>query len=89
MARLETSAFTSEDLAAAGGAPDALYELGLMYCTGREVEFDLVSAHKWFNLAAMRGNPEARRCRTEISSEMTRAQIAEAQRQAREWLAHH
>jgi TPR repeat protein len=32
---------------------DALLELGLLYCAG------LVSAHKWFNLAAIRGNAEA------------------------------
>jgi hypothetical protein len=70
-------------------APDALFELGLMYCAGREVELDLVSAHKWFNLAAMHGNEEAKRYRMEIAHEMSRAEIAEAQRQAREWLARH
>jgi hypothetical protein len=60
-----------------------------MHCAGREVEVDLVSAHKWFNLAAMRGNAEAKRYRIEISREMSRHEIAEAQRLAREWLACH
>jgi TPR repeat protein len=50
---------------------------------------DLVSAHKWFNLAAVRGDADARRYRMEIAHEMSRAEIAEAQRQARGWLARH
>lgn len=86
MARVETIAFTSNDITAAGSAHDALYELGLMYCVGRDVELDLVNAHKWFNLAALRGNEDAKRCRMEISREMSKPQIAEAQRCAREWL---
>jgi TPR repeat protein len=77
------------EIATAGGAPDALFELGLMYCAGRDVELDLVTAHKWFNLAAMRGNEDAKRYRVEIAGELTRSEIAEAQRQAREWLARH
>jgi TPR repeat protein len=87
MARLEMSVLEASDSATAGGTPDALFELGLMYCAGREVELDLVSAHKWFNLAAMRGNDDAKRYRMEIAHEMSKAQIAEAQRLAREWLA--
>ena len=39
------------------GAPDALFELGMLYATGRDVAADLVVAHKWFNLAASRGDP--------------------------------
>ena len=89
MARLEMSVLEASDSAAAGGTPDALFELGLMYCAGREVELDLVSAHKWFNVAAMRGNDDAKRYRMEISQEMSKAQIAEAQRAAREWLTRH
>lgn len=89
MARLEMSTFETSVAAAAGGTADALFELGLMHCAGRDVELDLISAHKWFNLAAMRGNAEAKRYRMEIAHEMTRTQIAEAQRQAREWLTRH
>ncbi|AXS40297.1 SEL1-like repeat protein [Breoghania sp. L-A4] len=63
-----------------------LFELGMTYATGRDVPADLVSAHKWFNLAAMKGNRDAVRYRKEISEEMTSADIAEAQRAAREWL---
>ena len=89
MARLEMSGLELNGVAAAGGTPDALFELGLMYCAGRDVELDLVSAHKWFNLAAMRGNEDAKRYRMEIAHEMSRAEIAEAQRHAREWLSRH
>jgi uncharacterized protein len=89
MARRETQAFDVSDAGGAGGTPDALFELGLMHCTGRDVMLDLVSAHKWFNLAAVRGNEEAKRNRLEISQEMSRSEIAEAQRLAREWLKRH
>jgi TPR repeat protein len=89
MARLEMSVLEASDSAAAGGTPDALFELGLMYCAGREVELDLVSAHKWFNVAAMRGNDDAKRYRFEISREMSKPQISRAQRLAREWIATH
>jgi TPR repeat protein len=89
MARLEMTGYEAGEIAAAGGTPDALFELGLMYCAGRDVGLDLVSAHKWFNLAAMRGNADAKRYRMEIAREMSRTEIAEAQRRAREWLARH
>jgi TPR repeat protein len=51
------------------------------------VGVDFVAAHKWFNLAAMRGVDEAKGWRATMASEMSAAQIAEAQRQAREWLS--
>lgn len=63
-----------------------LFELGLRYCAGRDVEIDLVAAHKWFNLAAARGHSSAKYYRSELAEEMTKAQVAKAQRQAREWL---
>jgi TPR repeat protein len=64
-------------------------ELGLMYCNGQDVETDYVTAHKWFNLAAMRGNDDAKRYRLELAREMSKAEIARAQRLAREWLTRH
>ncbi|PLX34879.1 MAG: hypothetical protein C0605_12245 [Hyphomicrobiales bacterium] len=71
------------------GGADSLYQLGLKYSAGKGVDTDLVSAHKWFNLAAMRGNREARDYRTELAREMSVNDVAEAQRQAREWLRCH
>ena len=41
-----------------------------------------------FNLAAMRGSLEAKVYRKELSQEMDAMDVAEAQRAAREWLAH-
>jgi TPR repeat protein len=75
------------EVAAQAGAPDALFELGMLYATGLDVEADLVVAHKWFNLAAMRGNRSALAHRIELAREMSASQIAQAQKLAREWLA--
>ena len=86
MARFEGFAQDFVDVAVPAVSADALYELGVMYCAGREVETDLVAAHKWFNLAAVRGNQEAKARRAELSLEMSKQQIAHAQKQAREWL---
>ena len=68
---------------------DMLLHLGMMYCLGLEVEQNYVTAHKWFNIAALRGSREARHYRCEISREMTTRQIADAQRQARAWIDLH
>ncbi len=89
MARRDMSVAETETYAAQGGAPDALFQLGLRYCAGRDVCADLVEAHKWFNLAALRGNADAKRYRVEIARELSKAEVAQAQRRAREWLAAH
>ena len=68
---------------------DELFRLGLLYSTGQGgAPLDYVSAHMLFNLAAMRGSVEAKIYRKELAGEMASDQVAEAQRQAREWLAH-
>ncbi len=89
MARMDITTVERAELAAQTGATDALFELGLMYSTGRDVEADLVTAHKWFNLAALRGNDAALEYRKELANEMTQEHVAEAQRRAREWLTTH
>ena len=86
MARMELSEVEKAEVAAQAGEDDALYELGLMYSNGREVDADLITAHKWFNLAALKGHTIAKEYRMELAREMTKAQVAEAQKQAREWL---
>ena len=71
---------------AADWDPASLYELGIAYSTataGRPI--DLVAAHRWFNLAALGGKPEATLARAEIAREMSDAEIVRAQRQARIW----
>jgi hypothetical protein len=70
-------------------SPETFFELGIIYSSGREVAVDLVSAHKWFNLAAMKGKPEAADYRQEVAGEMNQSQVAEALRAAREWLSTH
>ncbi|MBI1262327.1 MAG: hypothetical protein GC184_11435 [Rhizobiales bacterium] len=87
MARMQLDTVSEGQLSPESGSSDALYNLGLMYSTGVDVEANLVMAHKWFNLAAMKGSEAARAYRTELANEMSPSEIAEAQRQAREWLA--
>ncbi len=87
MARYEAQSLDLIESAPQGGTPDPLFELGLKYCSGNEVTLDLIEAHKWFNLAALRGNTAAKRYRQELASEMTRADVGTAQRRAREWLS--
>ncbi len=89
MARMEMSLMDSAEIAASGNNASAWLELGIMYSIGREVDQCLISAHKWFNLAAMKGLSEAKEYRQEIAGEMSPQEIAEAQRQARDWLSMH
>ncbi len=64
-----------------------LLRMGMMYSTGQGgAPLDYVSAHMMFNLAALRGCEEAKERRRELSLEMDRDTIADAQRAAREWL---
>ena len=71
-----------------GSTGDELLRMGLLYSTGQGgAPLDYVSAHMLFNLAAMRGSEEAKHYRRELSQEMDRDSVAEAQRAARQWLA--
>jgi hypothetical protein len=69
-------------------ADQQFFERGMMCAAGRAAA-DLVSAHKWFNLAAMHGHKQAGMLRVEIAAEMSESEIATAQRAARDWLAAH
>lgn len=74
------------EAAADDGEPEALYNLGLAYSTGKGVEPDYVVAHKWFNLAAMLGITEAQGYRTDLAEQMSQGELAKALKLAREWL---
>ncbi len=87
MARINFEIIGAGGLAAHGCAADELFCLGLTCSTSRGMEQNLIDAHKWFNLAAFKGNADALRYRLEIAREMTEQQIAAAQKCAREWLA--
>lgn len=86
MARYEILDSNAAPLGEGPAAGDMLFELGMMYSVGRDAPVDLVAAHKWFNLAAMKGNSEAARLRREITNQMSDVEIASAQRAARAWL---
>ena len=67
-------------------APEELYQAGLVYATGLNVEIDLIAAHKWFNLAALRGSDEAKIQRAEMADMMSTDEVKQALQSAREWL---
>jgi len=76
--------------AAEQGDADAQFNLALMYDNGQGVPQDYVQAHMWLNLAAAGLPPgedrdSAVKNRDIVAKRMTPAQIAEAQRLAREW----
>jgi TPR repeat protein len=74
---------------AEGGDPDGQFHLGVMFYRGEAVPQDFVLAHSWINLAASRTSGDAaaraKRLRDRVAEEMTREQIAEAQKLARQW----
>lgn len=89
MARIELNSI--ETVAEPSRRPDAqrFFELGLRYSSVNGVKLDLVEAHRWFNLATMFGYAQARSYRSEIAAELSRAEVARAQRLARIWLTTH
>ena len=85
---LTTAPYDRRIAAAARGDVAACFELGITFSTGTaDVAIDMIEAHKWFNLAAMRGDSEAQQCRAEVAEELTGREIATAQRAARAFLA--
>jgi TPR repeat protein len=80
-----TSAVSWYRKAAEQGNARAQASLGYMFSIGRGVPRDYVQAHKWFNLSAAQGNAVAAKNRDDIAAKMKPAQIAEAQKLAREW----
>ena len=68
---------------------DVLFDLGMLYSSGRSGAVDLVAAHKWFNLAALKGRVDALALRREVAELMSEVEIAIAQREARAWMTTH
>lgn len=62
---------------------------GMSYSSGAGVAVDLVQAHMWFNIAAMRGHVDGAPMRKEIAAQMSDGEIGMAQRAARDWLKAH
>ena len=67
------------------GNANAQYNLGTFYDNGLGVPLDKVRAYMWFSLSATQGREGAAAFRDLIARRMTPAQIAEAQKLAREW----
>jgi hypothetical protein len=73
----------------ASAIPDVLFERGLYWASGRSGVVNLVAAHKWFNLAALKGRTDAMQLRREVAELMSEVEIAMAQREARTWMTTH
>ncbi len=73
--------------AAVQGFAPAQHHLGSMYAKGEAVPQNDVQAHLWLSLAAAQGYEPARKDRDVLAKEMPPAQLADAQRLAREWKA--
>ena len=89
MARFEIR--NSEMAAMTGGETraDTFCDMGLMYATGRGCDVDLVAAHKWLNIAAIKGCDRAAELRADLAASMSKTDLAMALRAAREWMTMH
>ncbi len=76
-------------LVQASAIQDVLFERGLYWESGRSGVVNLVAAHKWFNLAAVKGRSDAIQMRREVAELMSEVEIATAQREARDWMSTH
>ncbi len=79
------------EMAVAGGQSraDVFCNLGLIYATGRGCPVNLVAAHKWLNIAAIKGSERAASLRADLARNMTKADLATALRAARDWMTTH
>ncbi len=88
MARYE---ILDQQTATLGGDAEAdiFCEMGLMYAAGRDCPLDYVAAHKWLNIAAIKGSERAAELRADLAQSMSKADLAAALRSAREWMTMH
>ncbi|HBF30562.1 sel1 repeat family protein [Rhizobium sp.] len=79
------------EMATLGGETqaDVFRIIGLMYATGRGCDQNLVAAHKWLNIAAIKGCDRSVNFRANLAAAMSKQQLAEALRDAREWMTCH
>ena len=88
MARFE---ILDQHMATVGGDAEAdiFCEMGLMYAVGRDCPLNYVAAHKWLNIAAIKGSERAAELRADLAQSMSKADLASALRSAREWMTRH
>jgi uncharacterized protein len=87
MAFADLDGIDSRPSAGIGASGETLYKLGLCFSTGQGAPLDFIEAHKWFNLAAMRGHQAARAYRRELADQMSPDEVTNALLAAREWLS--
>ena len=63
---------------------NAQYNLANLYSNGQGVVQDYVKAHMWWNLRAAEGDKEARENRDKVAKKMTKQQLVQAEKLARE-----
>lgn len=63
---------------------DVFFEMGFMYATGRGCAVDFIAAHKWLNIAAIKGSDRAAALRGDLAQTISKAELAAALRAARE-----
>jgi uncharacterized protein len=80
---------TTDDITSMTANAETCLAMGMKYCIGHGVAQNNIAAHKWFNIAAVKGSDKAKSYRLELAQEMTATEIAEAQRQARQFLTLH
>jgi len=71
--------------AASQGDAAAQELLGGLYAIGAGVPKDYVESYFWFNIAAAQGSGSAKEGRRRLENNMTREQIAEAQKRSSAW----
>jgi len=83
--------FLHQHTATVGGDAEAdiFCEMGVMYAHGRDCPQDDVAAHKWLNIAAIKGSERAAALRAELSRNMSKPDLATALRAARRWMTPH
>jgi TPR repeat protein len=72
--------------AAEQGHHGAQTNLGVLYYNGTGVTQDYVEADKWFSIASAGDYEDAKENQELMEKLMTPVQVAEAQRQAEEWI---
>jgi len=71
--------------AAEQGEGSAQYNLALLYKRGHGVQKDLTQAYLWFSLSAAQGEKLAELFLLTLAEDMTRKEIAEAEKLVQEW----
>src|SRR5436190_23820504 len=69
----------------------AQFLIANLYITGQGVPEDLVQAYKWLSIAEEANHPDAKKTAEDrkklIAGRLSPVQIAEAEKQAKEWIA--